>query len=472
MLKHKIHSLTAWAWVVVVTAGIFAWAVPSPAQAAASLYFSPASGTYQAGQSVTVNVLLSTSEAANALSGTIAFDRNLMEVSSVSRSGSKVSFWVKDPSFSNSSGSVSFEGIIPNPGYTGSGGKIIGINFRLKGEGQATVRFTGGQVLANDGNGTNITGGLGSARFTVGQAQPPGPGVPKTPVITSPTHPDSNTWYANSDPQFKWSMPEGVTGVAATTSEQPNGDPGTTSIGTPSTLSYKNQKNGVNYLHVRFRNKQGWGPVAHYKFQVDKEAPSEIKLEKQDDYYALTAKDQFSGIDHYEWKEGVGSFSELEPAEDGEEGLYDFGFLTAGEHKLTIRAVDKAGNVADQELTISIPVPSAIVPNVAFNYLWFWILGGLLALLLILAFLHYRYQALPMAGPNAAYLALADDMIEQIRILEHAKAERKLTKEESKLLKHIHGSLQRVEKLIGPATPTKKSHRAGFRSRRLITDEF
>lgn len=140
---------------------------PQIAQAA-SLRLSPASGTYNVGQTMSVSVLVnSTDQAMNAVSGILSFSRNLLEVTSLSKGGSIMSLWVKEPSYSNSTGSINFEGVVLTPGFSGSTGNIITINFRVKDIGTAQVGFETAQVLANDGNGTDILSRYDGAEFTL-----------------------------------------------------------------------------------------------------------------------------------------------------------------------------------------------------------------------------------------------------------------------------------------------------------------
>ncbi len=85
----------------------------------------------------------------NAVSGAISFPKNLT-VSSVSKANSIISLWTVEPTFSNSAGTVNFEGIVLNPGFTGDNGKVMSITFTAKSSGIAAVSYTSGSVLAND----------------------------------------------------------------------------------------------------------------------------------------------------------------------------------------------------------------------------------------------------------------------------------------------------------------------------------
>jgi len=147
---------------------------------AATLYFSPASGSYAVGKIFTVNVMVaSTDQAANAYSGTITYPTDKLVLTAIGKGGSIVSIWVQNASFSG--GRANFEGITLNPGYKGDGGRIVSLTFRAKAAGTAAVRFSAGSVLANDGEGTDILTGMGSAAFTII--------VPEAKPIIPPTPP-------------------------------------------------------------------------------------------------------------------------------------------------------------------------------------------------------------------------------------------------------------------------------------------
>jgi len=110
---------------------------------AATLSFSPSSGSYAVGNSISVNVFISNSDQSmNAASGVVSFPSDKLEVVSVSKTGSIFTLWVQEPSFSNSAGTVTFEGIVLNPGFMGANGKAITINFKVKAAGVAVLNFS------------------------------------------------------------------------------------------------------------------------------------------------------------------------------------------------------------------------------------------------------------------------------------------------------------------------------------------
>ncbi len=356
----------------------FIFLIPGDANAA-TLYFSPSSGSHSIGGSFSVSVFVSSSDQAmNAASGIISFPPEKLQVLSISKIGSIMSLWVQEPSFSNAAGTINLEGVVLNPGFTGSSGKVITITFKVKSAGPTPLNFTSGSVLANDGNGTNILTSLGSAEFTLDvsgttneeadQATTPSDrtGASLAPQVTSQTHPDPTAWYANSSPQFSWSLPNDATAVSFAVTKNPGSNPGTLSDGIVSTKKYDAMDNGIWYFHLRLKNKNGWGDISHFKFQIDAERPAlTIEIEDPSDLteptrrFLTKATDAPSGIDGY--KIGIDS-ADLTPWKD-EKGthIYETPALSPGDHRVTIKAYDKAGNLDTETKQFSIKALDAPV---------------------------------------------------------------------------------------------------------------
>jgi hypothetical protein len=337
-------------------AGVFFSADPARA---ASLYFSPASVSVLAGHSFSVNVgVTSADKAMNAASGTVSFPSDMVEVTSITKTDSIISLWVQEPSFS--SNSVNFEGIVLNPGYTGSAGRIITINFRAKAAGVATLNFSAGSVLANDGLGTSILSGMGNATITITEsgATPPPPtptptnNLPAAPAVTSSSHPDQNVWYANNNVDLSWALPSGTTAVSYAIDGQPNSTPPPKSNGLVSNYTAKNVADGAGYFHVRLKNSAGWGPAGNFKFQVDITPPDPFTVTMVDGAETgnpqptatWNATDATSGIDHYEVKIDDADAFTVAPSEMATGNNYTLPEQQSGSHHLTVTAVDKAGN--------------------------------------------------------------------------------------------------------------------------------
>lgn len=337
--------------------------LPLNSQAAgASLYLAPSSGSFSLGETFSVTVYVNSSEQAmNAVSGAITFPKNNIEVTSISKNGSIISIWVQEPSFSNSSGIVNFEGIVLNPGFVGSGGKTITINFKVKNSGGASLIFTAGSILANDGLGTNILTSMGGATFTLGEAPtvtlpPEDPSlptattaVPPAPRVVSNTHPDQNKWYSHNNPLFEWLISSDITGVSVVPHQKADANPGPISDGLIKTVIYQSLEDGIWYLHIKLKNDNGWGPTTHFRFQIDTQKPDHFEITEtvREDLtdpiieYLVDASDEISGIDHYEIQ--VDDLDSVIWEDDGSHFLQT-PILKPGEHAIEIKAVDKAGN--------------------------------------------------------------------------------------------------------------------------------
>lgn len=326
---------------------------------AASLYFSPSSGSHAVGTTLSVSIYVSSADQAmNAASGVISFPRDKLEVTSLSKTGSIFTLWVQEPSFSNSAGTVNFEGIVLNPGFIGSSGKAITITFRTKAAGNAPLTFFSGSALANDGKGTNILTGLGDANFAIGVVGPGAPeiitpsevaGTPEAPEINSPTHPDLNKWYALKDAKFTWELPSGTTGARLLVGRIPSAIPTVTYSPAISSKELDNLEDGIWYFSVRLRNNAGWGAISRFRFQIDTEKPTRFEitemrradLTEPKAEFIFDASDKTSGIDHYEIQ--IDNTDSQTWQDDGSH-RYETPVLEPGKYTLIAKAVDNAGN--------------------------------------------------------------------------------------------------------------------------------
>ncbi len=319
---------------------------------AASLLLSPSTGAYKVGDSFSVQVFVaSNGTAINAVSGLVTYPVDKLSLTNISSSGSIINFWTVNPI--KEVNGAHFEGVVLNPGYTGSSGKIVTLNFKVLKEGVATLLFSSAAILANDGLGTNVLETIGSATYSLGAAAPisttpAGALVPLAPVVSSRTHPDPEKWYPSRDVELGWTLEEGTTGAAVLVDELPNTNPGTKSLGTITSYAQTLSADGVWYAHVRLLNKYGWGGVSHFRLQTDTVAPSLFTIETQPTEEQVpfvklkfTATDELSGIDQY--KVSIDGGEENVWTDSGT-SIYISPHLTPGKHTLIAKAFDKAGN--------------------------------------------------------------------------------------------------------------------------------
>lgn len=342
---------------------------------AATIYFSPSSGNFTVGDILTVSVLVDTGGLAiNNSDAVINFPSGLLEVVSTTKSGSIFSLWVEEPAFSNSAGTISFNGGLPTPGFTGTAGKILNIVFSVRNAGTASLIFSSAAVRANDGYGTDIlqTRAQAQLNLIVQEGPPQTPpaaitGTLKAPLITSVTHPDSSKWYTSNDPEFSWQVPFGVTSARLLVGRIPRATP--TVVYTPviSQRTLGDLDDGVWYFHVQLKNSGGWSVASHFRFQIDTENPTsfnitEVKRTDPTDPQAkfiFDAKDRTSGIDYYEVQIDSGA---PQTWNDGGSGIFKAPLLSPGKHTLTAKVVDKAGNslTSSVEFTIEALEPPTI----------------------------------------------------------------------------------------------------------------
>ncbi len=335
---------------------------------AANLNLSPDAGLYSVGKTFPVSVYVSTPSASiNAVSGSLTFPVDKLQVVSVSKVSSILTLWVSDPSFSNSAGTVDFEGVVPNPGFIGSSGKIVTINFKVIAPGSASVKWKAGSVLANDGNGTNVLQNLNPANYSLGGAAPTTekPPAQVVPVeaggmkITSSTYPDSNKWYTESTGKFSWNVPDGVGAVRMLVGKLSNSIPSIVYEPPIDTKQVNDTGDGVWYFSLQGRTGSTWGAVSRYMFKVDSTAPESftIKALATDDptnptpQFSFIATDSTSGIDHYTIETDGNSPTNWS---DNASGVYTSKVLGPGKHTILAKAYDGAGNSAPAAVDFTI----------------------------------------------------------------------------------------------------------------------
>jgi len=464
---------------------------------AATLFFTPASGTYTQGQPLSLSVYVgSQTESVNAASGVISFPRDLLEVTSISKNQSIVSLWVQEPSFSNSNGTVNFEGIMLNPGFTGQSGKILTINFRVKTPGRASISFASGSVLANDGAGTDVLSKLGIGNFTL-VANTSVEDIPSelvepasiralslpAPAVLSTTHPHGAVWSKHATGTFTFLELGNATALRLLVDDEPISTPTVVYAPPIASREIEGIQDGISYLHIQYKtNEEGWGEILHYKLQVDTQIPSQLRIREipsahnaHTATFIFSGDDALSGIAYYDVAIDGGSFVKFSDIQDG---MYTTGELPLGNHELLVHAYDKAGNFlstttnfviqqssvtaldtrsGDSSLENSgvlktgamlVTVLSIVIPFVALVLLLLVLLysiwrslGGLRR--------HVEKEVLEAKMiVHKAFALLRNDLQEDIATLENAHKKRKLTKEESKILKRLRKNIDEAEKVI------------------------
>ncbi len=327
---------------------------------AATLSLSPSTTTLSAGNIVTIKILTNTlGVSINNAEATLQFPTDLLEVVSVSKAGSIFTLWVEDPSYSNASGKVSFNGGIASPGYSGSAGTIASVTFKAKKQGTASLLFTDAAVRQNDGLGTDVLSSKGSATIAIGGVEelPAAPVdeqpvtknlVPLKPVVSSGTHPDQEHWYASGTASFDWKVPTGITSIQAQTNKTPLGIPTISYDNSVTQKTLTNLTDGVYYFHIRYANANGWSPLTHYTIRIDTTAPETftpvVTTTGSVSTIVLDAKDATSGIEYYSVAIDGGDPLVVRKADLDTSSAFTLPPQKEGTHTVLVTAYDKAGN--------------------------------------------------------------------------------------------------------------------------------
>lgn len=344
---------------------------------AATLYFSPASGTYSVGQTIAVSVYVSSpNESINAISGDIIIPTEYFSIVSASSVGSIVNFWIEQPTVSGAA--VSFEGVVLNPGYQGAGGKVASFVLMAKKAGVGALSFSGASVLANDGQGTNVLTSAGTASLSVqAAAQVPLPATPseapieETPeekevlepsafLISSRTHPDQDAWYNKTTGIFSWDIPEGASATRLILSSSPSATPAVTYDTAIGEKRIDDLPEGISYLRVQHKVNGAWGGIGTYRVKTDLTPPEPFSITfphgaegiNPQPIILFNTTDELSGVAEYDVKVGEGDLFTRAAAADS--NPYTLPLQEPGAHIVVVIASDRAGNTTSEEAVFRI----------------------------------------------------------------------------------------------------------------------
>lgn len=472
---------------------------------AATLQLNPGSGSYTTGQTFTAAVrVVPAGQNVNAVEATLKFDPSLLSVVSVSKDGSAFSLWTVEPTFSNTSGSVSFGGGSPAPFSATS--NLVNVTFRTLKEGSPTVSFSNASVLAADGRGTDVYQTSTGATFAVAAATAPAPVTPpptttpkpapaeeeenpdsdeaiifgdppRSPEIGSPAFLDAEAWYATKDSLFKWTLPFDVNAIAIEISSSSENVPSNNkdSIFEPPIDEFRVTADiltdGVQFLSVQYKNQVGWGSVLNRKLQIDTTPPEPFDIIVRAGTTASSfpllnfeASDTTSGIDYYELT--IAGNEPLEVTPDEAKLGYLLKELEDGTYTVKVVAYDKAGNAREATKAVLITAgwikPSETVEE---KSIWdFFTPGNLLIALFVVViilqtiYIWYEKKQLRIKEDKLRretrevqdqmekiFSALRDEIYDQVNMITKRK---RLSKSEKEAVEGLNQALEVSETLI------------------------
>lgn len=366
----------------------------------ASLYLSPSSGSFLVGSTFSVSIFVNTEgNEINVVWAELRFPPEILQVTQPTAGTSFITEWITPPSYSNEKGIITFKGGIPG-GITTSAGLVSSITFRAVASGRAEVKFgKESKVLLHDGKGTDILTTVIDAKFDI--LVPP----PEGPRVFSPTHPNPNVWYQDSNPVFSWEKEAGVTDFSWSFDQNPGGRPDGIGEGPETMISFSEVGDGIWYFHLRQKKDGVWGKTSHVAIRIDTTPPNDFtpeiktytKLIGYQTVVYFETTDDFSGISHYEVS--IVDLTAPEPTRSfftEQISPYKIPVKKPGKYNVIIKAVDKAGNTRTAEvrfrqispLITHIEGRGLEIKGVLFPWWLIGIFGALLVLGIILVILY------------------------------------------------------------------------------------
>lgn len=475
---------------------------------AADVVVSPATGSYNVGQTFTVAVRVSPAGASvNAVEASLKFNPSVLSVVSVSKEGSVFSLWTTEPAFSNTAGTITFGGGSPSP-FTAQS-NVLTVTFRTLAVGSGDLSVSKASVLAADGKGTDVfkNGSTGTYAVAAAAAPAPTPTPTPTPVAkpetTAKTPTDSNEsdkaivfgdpprapevgsqafldpelWYKNTEGVFGWTLPFDVNVVAVelATSSDNQPDSHESAVKDPPvdefTVSKEILVDGVQYLSIKYKNQVGWGAVLNRKIQIDTTAPEVFTIEVRAansttgfPQLNFAANDVTSGIDYYEM-----TIADKEPFKvtpDEAKLGYLLKELEDGTYTVKVIAFDKAGNSRESSVAVLITAgwikPSELVKEASiwdlFTLVNLIIAFLLLIIIMLLSYLWYDRKQNKLREEKLRretreiqdqmekiFSALRDEIYDQINLITKRP---RLSKKEKEAVEALTQALEVSETLI------------------------
>lgn len=369
------------------------------------LFFSPTTYTVTNDSEFEVSLFIDTADlSVNTLDLHITFPANIISVVTPSSGTSLVSSWTSPPTYSNSRGTIDFAGLILGGTKTDSG-LVEKITFRAKkpGMGSVMVQKTS-RVLLNDGLGTQTQ--LETAPLKISVESKAAEGV----VVISSSHPFPGSWSNNPNPVFSWDTFAGSQGYSYVFDDKPFTVPDDTIDSTSADdtqASYEKVKDGVWYFHMKAKTGKAWTTPTNYTVRIDTSPPeaftptAETLLNSSGAKTAAVGQaavsffsnDALSGVDHYEV--GVldsasapdtapGFFESVSPYFLNKQNSGSAGVIS--NTLVTVRAIDRAGNVRDETITVKNSPQQFLIGKIKDNVMLLAV-GSLVLLILLIVVL-------------------------------------------------------------------------------------
>ncbi len=380
--------------IISIVLSIVSFSIFTSAFAASNLSLVSEVQTAGIGQQFSVALLLDAEENINAAQGVVSFSPSVLQMVSVDNSDSIFNFWVEDPTISNNAGTMSFIGG-SSKSIIGTKLKILTMKFKAVGVGTSNIKFSNGVVAADDGIGTNVLSKVTETGISVSGTvvtpiitptvtpivEQPKPvervpvvvkNLPSAPKLTVGLYSDETKWYNQiGEATVFWDLPKDVISISILVDKNPNGKP---TIFEKQLFDGKNigsLEEGVTYVHAKFKNNVGIGPITTYRIAIDTTAPLDFKVQMPEGLKIsnpspvinFSTNDSLSGVAFYS------IIVDAQAPIKTETGEFKLPILEPGKHSVLVKAFDNAGNGAEASLSFEIlPIASPIIKFVTQPY--------------------------------------------------------------------------------------------------------
>lgn len=329
-----------------------------------TLELAPAYGIFGVGSSQYIDVIFSSGgEAVNAVRVVLKYDPAALEVTSINIDKTlcdKDLFM--DKQIDREKGQVLLSCGKRGPGFSEINGMVARLFIKPLAPGNLSVTFTkDSAIFANDGLATNVLRLSTGASYSAIQRTAAEDAASGSLLLFSKTHPNSEMWYAKRDVNFSWlGSPNGEYSYLFDTStdSKPHGENMTTS--TSVTLSAF--ADNIYYFHIRQKLNKEYGPISHFKVKIDTAPPDlpKLRLDRTEIQPGEIVRAEFNGSDTlsglqrslYLKVDDSAFFPIVSPVM--------IPFEKTGEHLITVRAFDLAGNISDASAKIFVRGTSPI----------------------------------------------------------------------------------------------------------------
>jgi hypothetical protein len=204
------------------------------------------------------------------------------------------------------------------------------------------------QVLANDGLGTSVLRLAIDGHYNVFSRQT---GL----KVFSLSHPNSNRWYQARNVNFYWRNDK-PSQYAFSFNQKPVDIPDKNHPSGQTSAKFLAPSDGIYYFHLLSLNSGQVSQTIHFQVKIDSTPPSAAKIQVSNNLPVIgeVVRFKFSG------KDNLGNLVKAFYIKIDDAVFLPVGgdfttvFFKTGEHKVTVRVYDQAGNFTDSAAVINV----------------------------------------------------------------------------------------------------------------------